>query len=198
MANTKPSSPPPAARKSFTVRPARQADAAAIADLGAHTFAASFAYSVEPEELQAYLDSAYTTAAIQKDLADPDRDIIVAATNDDDDDKTNQVLGFAYLTRNSTSAEPSVSHLAGTAAELQRIYVHPSAHGRGVGSALKAEVHRMAAQQGFEQLWLGVWTENHKAIAAYERWGYRKVGHHDFVIGPVVQRDHIMLLEQVC
>ncbi|KXJ95024.1 acetyltransferase [Microdochium bolleyi] len=179
-------------RKAFTVRPAKDSDAAAIADLGAHTFTASFAYSVEPGELEAYLESAYTTAAIQKDLGDPDRDVIVAVDEADD----SKLLGFAYLTRNTTATEPSVSHHT-SIAELQRIYVHPAAHGRGVGSALKSRIHQMAAAQGFDKLWLGVWEENHKAISAYESWGYRKVGKHDFAIGPVIQTDHIMLLEQL-
>ncbi|KAH7030677.1 acyl-CoA N-acyltransferase [Microdochium trichocladiopsis] len=187
------------AKRAFIIRPARPADAAAIADLGAHTFTTTFGHSVTAEELQAFLDESYTTAAIEKDLEDADRDVIVAVdTDEDSNNKTknngDKVLGFAYLTRNSV--EPCLAHLSGTA-ELQRIYVHPAAHGKGVGSALSGRITAMAREQGFDKLWLGVWMENYKAIRTYERWGYRKVGHHDFKVGPVVQTDHIMLKEDL-
>jgi RimJ/RimL family protein N-acetyltransferase len=40
-----------------------------------------------------------------------------------------------------------------------------------------------------------VWEENHKAQRVYEKLGYKIVGDHDFVIGGVIQTDHIMLKE---
>lgn len=77
--------------------------------------------------------------------------------------------------------------------ELQRIYVHPDSHGAGVGKTLEKAIESMAKEQGFENLWLGVWEENPRAIRAYEKWGYKQVGDHDFTIGSIVQTDHIMV-----
>lgn len=172
-------------RPGVTIRQAVLADAVEIATLGAHTFTATFAHSVQLDDLQAFLDESYTVSAIIKDLNDQDRDVIVAADAD-----TGKILGFAYLTRGST--EPCLEGVPDTV-ELQRIYVHPEAHGRGVGSALSDRIHVMAREQGSKNIWLGVWEENFKAIRTYEFWGYRKVGHHDFTIGPVIQTDHIMV-----
>lgn len=169
------------------VRPAQPSDAAAIAQLGAHVFTVTFGHSVTADELQAYLNKEYTPAAIAKDLQDAQKDTIVGV--DDDDGK---ILGFAVLTRGSS--EPCVEQLE-SKVELQRIYVHPDAHGKGVGGRLARQVEDMAREQGFRWMWLGVWEENVVAQKAYEKWGYEKVGEHDFVIGGVVQTDWIMRKE---
>ncbi|KAK7398210.1 hypothetical protein QQX98_012413 [Neonectria punicea] len=169
-----------------SIRNACALDATAIAELGAYVFTATFAHSVQPHELQQFLEKSNTTAAIAKDLNDPARDIIVA-TNPD-----GEIIGFAYLTRGSS--EPCIADVKNLA-ELQRIYVHPSAHGRGIGSALARKIESMAREQGFQNIWLGVWEENYPAIKAYQKWGYKKVGSRDFAIGPVVQTDYTMLKE---
>ncbi|KAH6981537.1 acetyltransferase [Ilyonectria sp. MPI-CAGE-AT-0026] len=168
------------------IRHARASDATAIAELGAYVFSATFAHSVQPNELQQFLDESYTTAAVTKDINDPKKNIIVITNSDD------EIIGFAYLTRGSS--EPCIVDLTDTV-ELQRIYVHPSTHGRGIGSLLVSEIEKMAREQGFKHIWLGVWEENNNAIRAYQKWGYKQVGDHDFVIGSIVQTDHIMLKE---
>ncbi|KAF4959523.1 hypothetical protein FGADI_1590 [Fusarium gaditjirri] len=166
------------------IRPATLTDANRIAELGAHVFTITFGHSVEPHELAAFLEESYTEASIIKDLKDPNKDVIIA-TNPNDG-----FLGFAYLTRGSN--EPCVENLEKTV-ELQRIYVHPDAHGAGVGKALEKAIESMAKEQGFENLWLGVWEENTRAIKAYEKWGYKQVGYHGFTVGSVVQTDHVMV-----
>ncbi|KAM0188036.1 hypothetical protein ACHAPA_009729 [Fusarium lateritium] len=163
---------------------AKLADAGRLAALGGHIFSTTFGYSVEPHELAAFLEESYTEAAIIKDINDQNKDVIIA-TNDEGD-----LLGFAYLTRGSS--EPCVEGLEKTV-ELQRIYVHPASHGTGVGKVLEKTIETMAREQGFKNLWLGVWEENPRAMRAYEKWGYKQVGDHDFTIGSVVQTDHIMV-----
>ncbi|KAF7554850.1 hypothetical protein G7Z17_g2587 [Cylindrodendrum hubeiense] len=185
MAESSPSRNP-STREPTTIRQARVEDVIAIAELGAHVFTATFAHSVSPDELQNFLDESYTTAAITKDINDNTKDIIVATKPD------GTVLGFGYLTRGSN--EPCVADVDDKV-ELQRIYVHPSAHGKGIGGLLATRIESMAQERGFKNIWLGVWEENHKAIKAYEKWGYKQVGDHDFVIGSVVQTDYIMLKE---
>jgi ribosomal protein S18 acetylase RimI-like enzyme len=41
-------------------------------------------------------------------------------------------------------------------------------------------------------LWLGVWERNDRAIAFYEKQGFRIVGAQDFMLGSDRQRDHVM------
>jgi hypothetical protein len=46
---------------------------------------------------------------------------------------------------------------------------------------------------GFETIWLTVWKNNERAIRFYKRWGFRKVGVYDFVVGRDVQEDFLLL-----
>lgn len=179
-----PAQPPAHPPKAPHIRAARAADAAAIAQLGAHVFSVTFGHSVPPHELRAYLDKDYSTAAITADLENPSKDTIVAT------DGGHEIVGFAILTRGTS--EPCLAAVPNKV-ELQRIYVHPRAHGKGLGGALARRLEAMAREQGFASIWLGVWEENHAAQKAYEKWGYRCVGNHDFVVGTVVQTDHVML-----
>ncbi|OLN87477.1 putative N-acetyltransferase [Colletotrichum chlorophyti] len=171
-------------RPAAVVRPATVADASAIAELGAHVFSVTFGHSVEPHELQAFLDESYTVEAVTKELNDPNKDTILAV------DAVGDVLGFAMLTRGSS--EPCLAHLKNTV-ELQRIYMYPKAHGTGAARLLADRIDEMARAEGFEHIWLGVWQENWRAKRAYEKWGYSTVGTHDFVVGSVVQTDDIMV-----
>ena len=170
--------------RSITIRDARVTDVAAISELGGSVFKATFGHSVEPHQMQAYLDESYSVKSVNQDLEDPNKDTIVATAPD------GAIVGFAVLTREST--EPCITHLQSTI-ELQRIYVHQDHHGKGIGSLLARRTEQIAKEQGFEFMWLGVWEENHKARRVYEKLGYAKVGDHDFVIGEIVQTDEIML-----
>jgi ribosomal protein S18 acetylase RimI-like enzyme len=79
--------------------------------------------------------------------------------------------------------------------ELQRIYVLRAAQGGGRGAALMAEAVAMARAWGADTLWLGVWENNHKALAFYARTGFREVGEHLFRIGDQVDRDLILAMD---
>jgi diamine N-acetyltransferase len=49
-----------------------------------------------------------------------------------------------------------------------------------------------ARQQGADQVWLGVWEHNPRAIAFYRKWGFSEVGDHIFPLGTDPQRDIVM------
>ena len=67
----------------------------------------------------------------------------------------------------------------GRAARLYSIAVDPLKAGRGVGRALLAGVETLAVEQGCEVLRLEVKEENRRAIALYERLGYRRFGRYE-------------------
>lgn len=83
--------------------------------------------------------------------------VLVASTED-------QVLGFASYGPNRF---PEVD----CDGELQAIYIHPSAHGHGVGKALVLETAKRLREDGYSSMVAFVFRENHSAIAFYERLG---------------------------
>lgn len=62
------------------------------------------------------------------------------------------------------------------ACELISMWVTPAARGRGVGHALVSSVVDWAHQQGAEHVVLGVRATNVRAVALYERCGFRDTG----------------------
>jgi GNAT superfamily N-acetyltransferase len=79
-------------------------------------------------------------------------------------------------------------------AEVQRIYADRAWHGRGVGSALLKACVEQSRAWACDVLWLGVWEQNPRGIAFYEKWGFRRVGAQRFLVGTDSQRDHVMAL----
>lgn len=171
-------------RPSCSIRLASCADAASIAVLGAQVFAATYGHSVSLADLQYYLGNTYSTSAVLQDINDAKKTILVA------DDSDGTLLGYAYVARDTN--EPCLAGIA-SKAELQRLYVSPSVHGRGIGKLLAGEAEALIRNEGIAHLWLGVWEHNTKAISFYERRGYAAVGKHMFSIGKAPQRDVIML-----
>lgn len=166
----------------ITVRKSVPSDAEAIAKLGRHVFTVTFGHSVTAEDLEDFLDGAYTPAAISAELSHKDKTTLVAV------DESGAIKGFSTLTRNTV--EPCVEHLEGRV-ELQRLYVDKTAHRQGIGSILMKSMESLAREEGYRHVFLGVWEENYHALKAYEKWGYRHVGAHDFVVGKEVQTDLI-------
>lgn len=124
-------------------------------------------------------------AALTSEINDPAKDFVVASNTD-----TGDCVGFAQLTRGTT--EPCLKEYEDTV-EFQRIYVDPKAHGSGVGKQLYSTLETRARNEGFKFMWLGVWEENYRGQRAYEKWGFHKIGKHDFDVGGDIQTDNIMI-----
>jgi len=77
-------------------------------------------------------------------------------------DAAGRMLGFAVVTR----IDSSVAHLA-------EIVVDPELRGRGLGSLLLTRVLSMARCRGLSEITLCVTADNHRALALYERKGFR-------------------------
>lgn len=192
MAGTVNSQTTPHTRLKVSLRPATLEDAAAITEIGITTFTATYAHSLPAHDMHAFLEKVYSLGATTADIVDPDRDIIVATAQGGSSDTPSTIIGFALLTRNSP--DPCVSHLT-ELVEFQRLYILPEYQGHGVGKLLMGEITSMARAQGFRRMWVGAWEENFRAIAIYERDGYRKVGEREFWVGSTMQIGWIMLKE---
>jgi GNAT superfamily N-acetyltransferase len=82
--------------------------------------------------------------------------------------------------------------------KLHKLYLHPDLHGRGLGSLLLQHCEREVRALGARRLLLTVNKQNVKALAAYERNGFRIV---DSVVvdigGGFVMDDHVLAKELV-
>jgi GNAT superfamily N-acetyltransferase len=163
------------------IRYATTADAALLTDLGAKTFRETFEADNTPENLAAYLQSAFNPAKQTAELNDPASCFLIAQSGD-------TAVGYTRLRTGTVPDEIGDP----AAIELQRIYVLRDWLGHKVGAALMQASLKEAEAKGHKTIWLGVWERNPHAIAFYQRWGFEQVGTHIFEVGDDPQTDWVM------
>lgn len=78
------------------------------------------------------------------------------------------------------------------AIELRQIYLLKDHHGRGLAHALTDWAIDEARSQGFEELYLTVYVDNHRAKRFYDSYGFEALGRYDFMVGSHADHDIIM------
>jgi ribosomal protein S18 acetylase RimI-like enzyme len=164
-----------------TARRAESADAARLAALAERTFRAAFGSLNTRENMDAHCANAYGEAIQASEIANPDVATFVC-------DDSVELVGYVQLRWGT--APPCV--LALRPAEIQRIYVDQQWHGKGIAQALMSQVLTAAVRGNADQVWLGVWENNPRAMAFYQKFGFNKVGHHVFQLGDDPQHDWIL------
>jgi GNAT superfamily N-acetyltransferase len=164
------------------VRRATRAEAARLAEFAARTFVDTFGSQNDPDHLASHVARHYHTDVQAAELANPHWVTLVI----DGDDG---YVGYAQL-RTGDAPECAGSDAP---VELVRFYVDRPWHGRGVARPFMDAVYRTAADMGGHTIWLGVWERNPRAIAFYEKIGYRTVGTKPYVVGADHQTDFVMM-----
>jgi ribosomal protein S18 acetylase RimI-like enzyme len=165
----------------MTVRRATIADTSALTSFGRRVYQATFGSDNNPDDLTAYLDSAYTEDRQRAEILDPAMDTLLL-------EHDSVLAAFAQLRPGVEDAVQGPHPV-----ELWRFYVDPSWHGRGVAAELLAAAEDAARARGGQTLWLGVWERNTRAQAFYRKHGFTVTGSHIFMVGSDPQRDLIMV-----
>jgi diamine N-acetyltransferase len=160
------------------IRKATIEDANLLAQLGWQTFYESFIAVNSPDDMQAYLEEAFTPEVILSELQDPDSQYFIAQN-------PTKAIGYAKLRYRPNAEELPKPE----AIELQRIYVDANYQKLKVGSLLLNHCLKTAQNQGFKIIWLGVWEHNQKALAFYQKNGFTAFGSHTFQLGKDLQTD---------
>jgi ribosomal protein S18 acetylase RimI-like enzyme len=163
------------------IRRAIAADAADIAEFGARVFAETFAADNTPDDLAAYLASAFGEH-VQRAEIDNAQNVYLLATI------AGVVCAIALVELGAT--DPAVTGPAPV--RIERFYVDFAHHGRGVAPALMDACVETARSLGGHTLWLGVWEKNRRAIRFYEKHGFHDVGTQIFMMGSDTQTDRVM------
>jgi ribosomal protein S18 acetylase RimI-like enzyme len=166
------------------IRRATTDDAGMLAALAARLFEDAFGPDNDPEDMRAYLAGSFSEEKQRQEIEDRDRVVFIALGSSD------QAIGYAIMRRGTRGAGITGERPA----EVQRIYSERAWHGRGVGAALMQACVEQARVWGCDVLWLAVWERNPRALAFYEKSGFRKVGRQTFILGKDLQHDDVMLL----
>jgi GNAT superfamily N-acetyltransferase len=163
------------------IRKSELSDALRLAELAELTFRNTFEAANTPEDMRLHCATHYSEAIQAREISDPEMATLVC-------DHDGQLVGFAQL----RWGRPPDCIKAGRPAEIQRLYVREAWHGKGVAQDLMSASIALAKTPHADQVWLGVWEHNPRAIAFYRRWGFSEVGDHIFAVGTDPQRDIIM------
>ncbi len=163
------------------IRRAKSDDATSLAELGRRTFDETFAEFNKPEDLAAYYAEAFSMEKQAAELADNNAIFFIAEADA-------RTAGYAKLQRGGapscvTGEKPC---------ELARLYVLKEWFGRGVGAALMELCINDARERGYKTLWLGVWEQNERAKAFYQKWNFRETGSQIFMLGSDAQTDLVL------
>lgn len=165
----------------ITYRDLGPQDAAALADLHRRSFVETFAHLYRPEDLEAFL-AQLTEEGFRAELLDGLHRIRFAEAD-------GEPVAFVKLGPITLPVTPSRPAL-----EFRQLYVLKQWQGAGVAQALSEWAIGQARGLGAEELYLSVFTENHRAKAFYRRYGFTYVGPYKFMVGEQADEDEIWKL----
>lgn len=151
------------------LRKALPTDLEKLAIIARKTFMEAHLESAPLPILNSYLDEKYAIEVLAAELDDPANYYAVL------EDK-GELIGFSKITYNLKC--PVLEGKNKT--KLDRLYVLQSHYGLGLGYQLLQFNIELAKANNQAGLWLFTWTENHKAIAFYEKTGFEIVGSYLF------------------
>ncbi len=164
------------------IRQAELRDAAPLAALAERTFRDTFEAANTPEDMALHCREHYREALQGQEILDPGLTTLVC-------EHDGELVAFAQLRRDPPPpCVPSARPL-----EIQRLYVASAWHGKGLAQELMRHCLTQAESEGADQVWLGVWEHNPRAIAFYRKFGFQEVGNHIFPLGTDPQCDLILV-----
>ena len=154
-----------------TIRPARSADAAALADLAAATFALACPPDVNLVAVAAHVHAVLSAEHFAQHLADPTHLILVA------DGAAGELAGFTMLVfAESEDSDVLACTSIRPAVEISKFYLRAGSHGTGLAGELMTAALQAAREHGSVGAWLGVYEFNVRAQRFYITHGFATVG----------------------
>ena len=167
---------------SITYRTACVDDVAAIDRVFRASFCETFAHLYREQDLAAFL-AQFTPHAWTEEITD----LRYAFRLAEDD---GEAVGFVKLGPSSLPVQTE-----GPAVELRQLYVLSSHLGSGIGAELMDWALAEARRRDVEELYLTVYTDNHRARRFYGRYGFEELGPYAFMVGKQADEDIIMRMK---
>ncbi|MDC8756117.1 GNAT family N-acetyltransferase [Janthinobacterium fluminis] len=168
------------------IRSCVEGDAAALALLGQASFLETFAGILDGADILAHCARQHDAAVYRTWLAEPAMGIWLAEAM-----PGGAPVGYLVLSPANLPVEaPRAGDL-----EIKRIYLLHRFQGLRVGRRLMDAALQQARQAGASRVLLGVYAENHDALAFYRRSGFVQVGTRTFRVGATDYHDVILSLE---
>jgi GNAT superfamily N-acetyltransferase len=158
------------------IRETTKDDINIIHELAHKTWPQTYSSILTASQLQYMLELIYSHAALQKQMDAGHKFLIV--------EENNEPIAFA-----------DYNHLKDGIYKLQKIYVLPDQHGKGIGKLLLNHIIDLVRSEGATALLLNV-NRNNKAKQFYEHFGFTVISEEDIDIGEgYFMNDYVMSYE---
>lgn len=167
----------------ITIRPCAPGDEQALALVGQATFLEAFAGILDGADVIAHCQRQHDAQLYRDWLALPAMRLWLAEAT-----PGGAPVGYLVLSPASLPlAEPRANDL-----EIKRIYLLHRFQGQHVGQRLMQAALAQARASGAGRVLLGVYAENHAALAFYARCGFAQLGRRTFRVGRTDYQDVIL------
>ncbi|OYU97283.1 MAG: hypothetical protein CFE21_03040 [Bacteroidetes bacterium B1(2017)] len=156
---------------------------ALLAELGSSTFYEAFGKFHTQSDMDAYTSKTYNLKAMEANLTASDISYFVSYDSKKD-------LGYIKLLH-----DVKIEGLIGKTMELEKIYIRQEAYGTGVANALMEKAIEESNTAKCQNLFLGVWNENVRALAFYKKWGFEIFSTRTFQLGDTLCNDYLLCLK---
>jgi ribosomal protein S18 acetylase RimI-like enzyme len=171
--------------ESISIVPVSISDLIKLQTISRSTFKQTFDEHNNSEDMETYLNASFSAEKLSAELNNKNSKFYFAINNE-----VNEVVG--YLKVNTGDAQSEKMDL--NAFEIERIYVDKAYFGKKVGQLLFNKAIEIAKSIKVSYVWLGVWEENHRALAFYTKNGFIAFDKHIFKLGNDEQTDIMMKL----
>lgn len=145
----------------ISIRQATVSDAPLILEIGIPALLQSHGHSAPAADMNAYIASKFTEAALAEELSDPNNIFHILYCN-------GQAAGYSKIIFNQPHAAVEEKEVT----KLERLYFLDTFYGKGLGAMLFDFIIDLAKAQDQQGIWLQVWTENKRAVAFYKKSGF--------------------------
>jgi ribosomal protein S18 acetylase RimI-like enzyme len=166
------------------IRKATLSDLSLLKMISIQTFTETFAAVNTEANIETYITNTLNEKVLIKELANKQSAFYLALKND-------TIVGYLKINWGAAQTES----LKGDVLEIHRIYVLQEFKGKKIGQHLLLEAIAIARRKELEYLWLGVWENNHNALAFYKKNDFIAFGTHNFTLGEGEQTDLLLKLQ---
>lgn len=159
-------------------------DLNALREIGILTFTESFASQNSKEDMDEYLEHAFSETKLKAQLNDTNTEFYGIENN-------TKTIGYLKINFGDSQTEIQDQNTL----EIERIYVQKEFQRQKIGQLLFEKAFEIAKLKKVKYIWLGVWEKNLKAIRFYEKNGFVAFDKHIFKLGSDIQTDIMMKLK---
>ena len=168
------------------IKKCNREDLEILQEISIETFNDTFKDQNSPENMKAYLERAFNSKQLEKELSNISSEFFFLYFND-------ELAGYLKVNINDAQSEK----MGDESLEIERIYIRNKFQRKGFGKYLMKKAMEIAIEQNKKIIWLGVWEKNENAIDFYKKIGFVQTRAHSFYMGDEEQIDLIMTKTQI-